>query len=143
MKERLKGLFNKFKIIIKPFCSFKVLIIYLPIYFMCTGWTFLGLIPSMPNWYKIAAASWYATLWMPWMPEKLITFPLTIFLYKKIFLNPKRAIKEKDRINIENLERLLEQEKEEFHNFINNIKYKRQERRTNKFLKKQNDRRDY
>ena len=134
--SRLKGFCNKLKIIIKPFLSFKVLMVYLPIYFLVTGWTFLALIPSMPNWYKIAAASWYATLWMPWMPEKLITFPLTIFIYKKIFLNPNRNLNEKDRANIEKLEELVAQELAAFKEYLQRQKHKRIERKTAKFLKK-------
>lgn len=137
MREKLPKLLHKIRILLKPFLSWKVLIVYLPIYFLCTGWTFLGLISWMPTWYKIAAASWYATLWMPWMPEKLITFPLTIFLYKKIFLNPKRIHKnKKDADRIKAMEELLQQEKASFKEKIENIKFKHRQRKTKRFLKR-------
>ena len=133
----LRQLLHKLWIIIKPFLSFKVLLIYLPIYFCVTGWVFLALIPGMPTWFRSIAGSWYATLWMPWMPEKLVTFPLTIYLYKKVFLNPNRKhISEKDKRNIEALEELLEQEKAAFKAFLAKCKEKRIERKTQKYLKK-------
>lgn len=132
----LRNLLRKMVIILKPFLSIKILIIYLPIYFCCTGWVFLSLIPGMPIWFKTIAASWYAILWMPWMPEKLITIPLTIFLYKKIFLNPNKPHNERDAKRIQDLEDLVKEEKEKFKNFLARCKERRIERKTQKYLKK-------
>ena len=58
------------------------------------------------------------------------------FIYKKIFLNPKRNLNDKDRVNIENLEKLVAQELEAFKEYLQRQKHKRIERKTAKFLKK-------
>lgn len=72
--------------IIKPFLTWRILLCYLPFWFVFTGWTYIAL--AIGNvWWKTVAGVWLAWMWMPWCPEKLITIPLTIWLHKKLFPN--------------------------------------------------------
>lgn len=78
------GLLSKAIKIIKPFLSWRILVCYLPFWFLFTGWTYVAL--AIGNtWWKTASGVWLAWMWMPWCPEKLITIPLTIWLHKKLF----------------------------------------------------------
>ena len=71
---------------IKPFLTWRILICYLPFWFIASGWTYIAL--AIGNaWWKTIAGVWLAWLWTPFCPEKLITIPLTIWLHKKIFPN--------------------------------------------------------
>lgn len=81
--------------IIKPFLTWRILICYMPFWFLFTGWTYIAL--AIGNaWWRAASGVWLAWMWMPWCPEKLITIPLTIWLYKKLF--PNRATTDLDSI---------------------------------------------
>ena len=78
---------------IKPFLSWRILVCYLPFWFIFTGWTYVAL--AIGNtWWKTASGVWLAWMWMPWCPEKLITIPLTIWLHKKLF--PKHSTSDLD-----------------------------------------------
>lgn len=82
-REWLIYLFKKY---IKPFCTWRILVIYLPIWFIVSGWSMVG-IAIGKGWFRAISVSWQAFLWMPFCPEKLVTIPLTIYLHKKIFPN--------------------------------------------------------
>lgn len=87
------GLLSKAIKIIKPFLSWRILVCYLPFWFVFTGWTYVAL--AIGNtWWKTASGVWLAWMWMPWCPEKLITIPLTIWLHKKLF--PRHSTSELD-----------------------------------------------
>lgn len=130
MKEKIKSLWYKTKIMIRPFLSWKVLLIYLPIYFLCTGWTYICLaLPNISPELKAAAAAWCAFLWLPFSEEKLVTIPLTLFLYKKIFLNPKKRHNLKEAENIKALEDMFSDIKED-------IKLKQQLRKERRIANK-------
>ena len=87
------GLLSKAITIIKPFLSWRILVCYLPFWFIFTGWTYVAL--AIGNaWWKTASGVWLAWMWMPWCPEKLITIPLTIWLHKKLF--PKHSTSDLD-----------------------------------------------
>lgn len=85
---------------IKPFLTWRILIIYIPIWFVISGWSMVG-IAIGHSWFRTVSISWQAFLWMPFCPEKLVTIPLTIYLHKKIFPNHSTS----------NLENVLENEK--------------------------------
>ena len=71
---------------IKPFLSWRILVCYLPFWFIFTGWTYVAL--AIGNtWWKTISGVWLGIMWMPFAPEKLITIPLTIWLHKKLFPN--------------------------------------------------------
>ena len=78
-----KYLFFKY---IKPFLTWRILIIYIPIWFIVSGWSMVG-IAIGHGAFRATAIAWQAFLWMPWCPEKLVTIPLTIWLHTKIFPN--------------------------------------------------------
>lgn len=95
--------FNTIFAYIKPFLTWRILIIYLPIWFIVSGWSMVG-IAIGKGWFRTVAISWQAFLWMPFCPEKLVTIPLTIWLHTKIFPNHSTA----------NLDEVLKQEKEKY-----------------------------
>lgn len=79
----IKDLFKKY---IKPFLTWRILIIYIPIWFIVSGWSMVGIAIGR-GWFRAVSISWQTFLWMPFCPEKLITIPLTIWLHTKIFPN--------------------------------------------------------
>ena len=86
------------KIIIKyvlPFLSWRIIVCYLPFWFIFTGWTYVA-VAIGNTWWKTVASSWLAWMFMPWCPEKLITIPATIWLHKKIF--PRHSTAELDKL---------------------------------------------
>ena len=95
--DYLTYLFHRY---IKPFLTWRILVIYLPIWFLASGWSMVG-IAIGKGWFKAVSISWQAFLWTPICPEKLVTIPLTIWLHKKIFPNHSTA----------NLDNILKQEK--------------------------------
>lgn len=87
--------------VIKPFLTWRILVIYLPIWFIVSGWAVAGVFIGR-GWFRAISITWQAILWMPWCPEKLLTIPLTIWIHKKIF--PKHSTS--------SLEKALEKEKQ-------------------------------
>lgn len=67
--------------------------------------------------------------------EKLVTIPLTIFLYKKIFLNPNKKHNPKDEERIRDLEDMLADIKQGIRENRQRRKEERIARRTQKFIK--------
>lgn len=105
----MKKLIKKIGVYISPFIDLKLLLIYTPIWFLMSGWTYLFMFLGMKyriNWMLIVGSTWAGILWLPFTPEKIITIPLTLFLYTKIFGN-------KDKKTIFKLERMHEQAKED------------------------------
>lgn len=82
----LAGLFNKY---IKPFLTWRILICYLPFWFLATGWAWLFSVIGR-GWLRGAAITWLGILWLPICPEKVVTIPLAIWLHTKIF--PKHSV---------------------------------------------------
>ena len=85
---------------IKPFLTWRILVCYLPVYFISTGWAYLASVFAS-GWLQGVAIGWLAFLWMPFCPEKLVTIPITIWIHKKLF--PKQSCTE--------LYKVLEKEK--------------------------------
>ena len=85
---------------IKPFLTWRILVCYLPVYFISTGWAYLASVFAS-GWLQGVAIGWLAFLWMPFCPEKLVTIPITIWVHKKLF--PKQSCNE--------LYKVLEKEK--------------------------------
>lgn len=89
------GLLSKAIKIIKPFLSWRILVCYLPFWFIFTGWTYVAL--AIGNtWWKTISGVWLGIMWMPFAPEKLITIPLAIWLHKKLF--PRHSTNDLDSI---------------------------------------------
>ena len=81
-------LFNKIKTYISPFLNWRILIIYLPIWFLMSGWTYLFIYLGTKHhisWMLASGTFWATVLWLPITPEKLITIPLTLFIYMRVF----------------------------------------------------------
>ena len=84
----MKRLLTKIKTYISPFLNWRILIIYLPIWFIMSGWTYLFIFLGTKygvGWMLAAGTFWATVLWLPFTPEKLITIPLTILVYVKLF----------------------------------------------------------
>ena len=84
----MKRLWTKIKTYISPFLNWRILVIYLPIWFLMSGWTYLFIYLGTRHhvgWMLAAGTFWATILWLPFTPEKLITVPLTLYLYVKLF----------------------------------------------------------
>ena len=84
----MKRLLTKIKTYISPFLNWRILIIYVPIWFIMSGWTYLFIYLGTRHhigWMLAAGTFWATVLWLPFTPEKLITIPLTLYLYVKLF----------------------------------------------------------
>ena len=85
---KMKRLWTKIKTYISPFLNWRILIIYVPIWFIMSGWTYLFIYLGTKykiGWMLAAGTFWATVLWLPFTPEKLITVPLTLYLYVKLF----------------------------------------------------------
>ena len=79
-------MFKKIKTYIAPFLNWRILIIYLPIWFIMSGSTYLFIFLGTKydiSWMLASGTFWATLLWLPITPEKLITIPLTLFIYVK------------------------------------------------------------
>ena len=84
----MKRLWTKIKTYISPFLNWRILVIYVPIWFLMSGWTYLFIYLGTKHgvgWMLAAGTFWATILWLPFTPEKLITIPLTLYLYVKLF----------------------------------------------------------
>ena len=75
---------KKIKTYIAPFLNWRILVIYVPIWFLMSGWTYLFIYFGTRHhvgWMLAAGTFWATILWLPITPEKLITIPLTLYLY--------------------------------------------------------------
>ena len=80
----MKRLLTKIKTYISPFLNWRILIIYLPIWFIMSGWTYLFIYLGTKHhisWMLASGTFWATVLWLPITPEKLITIPLTLYIY--------------------------------------------------------------
>ena len=117
-REWLVHLFKKY---IKPFLTWRILIIYLPIWFIVSGWSMVG-IAIGHGWFRALSISWQTFLWMPFCPEKLITIPLTIWLHTKIFPNH----------SVTSLSEVLEREQQDFNEKKRKRLFKNKNKRSSK-----------
>lgn len=80
----MKRLWTKIKTYIAPFLNWRILVIYVPIWFIMSGWTYLFIYLGTRHhisWMLAAGTFWATVLWLPITPEKLITIPLTMWIY--------------------------------------------------------------
>ena len=85
---RAEHLLKKIKTYISPFLNWRILIIYVPIWFIMSGWTYLFIFLGTRHhvgWMLAAGTFWATVLWLPFTPEKLITIPITLVIYVKLF----------------------------------------------------------
>ena len=80
----MKRLWSKIKTYISPFLNWRILVIYVPIWFLMSGWTYLFIFLGTKHhitWMLTAGTFWATVLWLPMTPEKLLTIPLTLLIY--------------------------------------------------------------
>lgn len=72
---------------IKPYLTFKMILVFGGVWILSNGiWYVLAFAPlPIPNWLACFSRSYIAFLWLPTSPEKLITIPFSVWLYKKLF----------------------------------------------------------
>ena len=71
--------------------------VYIPVWFIFSGWTYLFIFLGIKfdiKWMYISGSTWNAFLWMPFTPEKLVTIPITIKLYCMLFKESNPALEE-------------------------------------------------
>ena len=84
----MRRLWTKIKTYISPFLNWRILVIYVPIWFIMSGWTYLFIFLGTKyhiGWMLASGTFWATLLWLPITPEKLITIPITLWLYVKLF----------------------------------------------------------
>ena len=97
---------------IKPFLTWRIIVCYLPFWFLATGWAWVFSAIGK-GWLRSFAITWLGILWLPICPEKIITIPLAIWLHIKIF--PNHSVPKE-------LEKKLAEEKSKFKNHIIKLK---------------------
>lgn len=94
MKNKLIKLKN---LIVKYLKDPKLFLAFLIAWMITNGWSYVMLgfgIFLKIKWMQVVATSYLAILWLPCTPEKLITIPLSVFIYK--LLNRRKRINEKN-----------------------------------------------
>lgn len=94
MKNKLIKLKN---LIIKYLKDPKLFLAFLIAWMITNGWSYIMLgfgIFLKIKWMQVVATSYLAILWLPCTPEKLITIPLSVFIYK--LLNRIKRINEEN-----------------------------------------------
>lgn len=84
MKQKLIKLKN---IKIKNLKDPRLLLSFIIAWMITNGWAYVMLgfgIFMKIKWMQVTATSYLAILWLPCTPEKLITIPLSVFIYKKL-----------------------------------------------------------
>ena len=69
-------------------------------WFITNGWSYcaigLGAFLGI-NWLRNAGTVWAGLLWLPGTPEKLLTFPIAIFILRRLFPDDTRTLAMIDR----------------------------------------------
>ena len=94
---------NKIKNILKRLCNWQFLICFLIAWMITNGWAYLfigfGTVYEI-GWMLAVGTTYMAFLWLPFTPEKLITFPIALFFLKIFFPKQKelhRQIQDENR----------------------------------------------
>lgn len=88
-KEILTYLYHK----IKPFLTWRILLCFGMAWMITNGWCyiFIGMGTAFNiSWMRNVGLGYLAFLWLPTTPEKLVTFPISIWIHKKLF--PKHSV---------------------------------------------------
>lgn len=87
MKDKLKKIYRYMYKKIKPYMKWKMLLVFGSVWVLSNGiWYVLAFTPiNIPEWLRWFSRGYLAILYMPFTPEKIITIPFSIWLYKKIF----------------------------------------------------------
>jgi len=84
----MKDKWTKLKKKIKPYLTPKMLLVFGGVWLVTTGWAHVFLIVGTMydiSWmYKVGIGA-EVIMWNPFVNEKLVTIPFSIWLYKKIF----------------------------------------------------------
>lgn len=84
----MKNIIIKTKNKVIPYLKdFRLFLAFIIAWMITNGWSYimlgLGFIFKI-KWMQILATSYLAILWLPCTPEKLITIPLSIWIYKRL-----------------------------------------------------------
>jgi hypothetical protein len=79
---------SRWKTYLRPFASWRFLIAFGAAWVITNGlWYVIAFAPIdfLPSWLVWFARSYIAFIYLPWSPEKLITFPIAIWFHIKVF----------------------------------------------------------
>ena len=85
---------SRWKIYLRPFASWRFLIAFGAAWAVTNGvWYLLAFSPIniIPTWLRWFARGYIGLIYLPWSPEKLITFPIAIWIHVKLFKNDKKT----------------------------------------------------
>lgn len=83
----MRKFIEKIKIYLKPFANLKFLISFGVAWFITNGWCYVGIALGTAfgiNWLLAVSSAYFAFLWLPFTPEKIVTVALAI-LFQTIF----------------------------------------------------------
>ena len=90
IKQKLKTIWTK----VKPFLTFKMALCFGIAWMITNGWSivlvFLGTYLDIP-WMLAVGGGYYALLWLPVFPEKIVTIAIAFFLEKLLFGRKKQT----------------------------------------------------
>jgi len=95
----MKKLWNKLKIYLKPFCSWKFLISFGSAWLVTNGWCYIFIVlgPILEwHWMTAVGSAYAAFLYFPFTVEKLVTIPLAIFIHTMLFRNDTKTRQQLD-----------------------------------------------
>lgn len=87
MKQYIINKWKQFKKKAKPYMTWKMLLVFGGVWIMSNGiWYVFAFTPiNIPDWLRWFARGYIAFLYLPVTPEKLVTIPFSIWLYRIIF----------------------------------------------------------
>lgn len=79
--------------------SWKYIISFMIAWFITNGWAYILAFGNI-EWLSVIAKSYIAFLWLPFTPEKIITFPLAVIIHKMIWREGNERIKLANKIQM-------------------------------------------
>lgn len=100
---RLKDkIINVVKKTIKFILNWHFLLCFVIAWFITNGWAYIfsgvGLLFNIP-WMRNIGMGYLAFLWIPFTPEKIVTFSISVFLVKRLFPNDENTTQELINLN--------------------------------------------
>lgn len=100
---------------LKRILNWRFLVCFLIAWMITNGWSYISLAISSIfdiSWLKVIATAYISLLWLPFTPEKILTFIIALFIMKKIFPQDQQSIQElENMINKEKKKKVDEKEK--------------------------------
>ena len=82
---------------LKRILNWRFLVCFLIAWMITNGWSYISFAISSIfdiSWLKVVATTYISLLWLPFTPEKILTFIIALFIMKKIFPQDQKSIQE-------------------------------------------------